>query len=393
MDRSRAWTLAVFIFIFGDAAAMQARGPILSSVGTVFNISEAALGLVAPAGTVGFLGAVVVTGLFAGRLQMRRMLAVGTTLTGIALVLAAVSPLYVVFLTALVLQGTAAGVFRGLDRVVLSHLYPDNRGKMYAAYTLVWAFGAVLSPQLVSLVLSVSDWRMVFLVLTCVFLPVIVIVGRYELPSMDAERSVSRAELSALLKRPAVVGACVGMVLVGALEGTLFTWLVYYSQTFYDTAIANLLLSVYLLAYIPGRLGCTVAVDYVSYLTILLVVYLPAAPALAIAFSGVTGPLLFAAIFVAGFAVSSGFPVLSGYAVEAAPEYSGPLNAVTNGATYVGLATAPAVVGVLAESVGIRQALWSTVPVSIVFIITIGGLWLWTGSADPPTHQRMADSQ
>jgi len=132
------------------------------------------------------------------------------------------------------------------------------------------------------------------------------------------------------------------MVLTGALEGILFTWLVYYAETIYATATANTLLSVSLLAYIPARLGYTAAVDRIPYLALLLAVLLPAAPALAVAFSGVTGPVLFAAVFVAGAAISSSFPTLSAYAVEAAPEYSGPLNVVTNGSTYLGLAGAPA---------------------------------------------------
>lgn len=391
MDRSRAWTLAVFVFIFGDAAAMQARGPILSRIGEVFDVTEAALGLVAPAGTVGFLGAVVVTGLFAGRLPMRRLLAVGTLVTPLALVLAAFAPSYPVFLLALAVQGTAAGAFRGLDRVVLSHVYPDARGRMFAAYTLVWAFGAVLSPQLVSVVFSVADWRVIFLVLAGCFLPALALAGRYELPSMAAERSVSPAALRTLCRRPAVVGTCLGMVLVGALEGTLFTWLAYYARAFYPTALANSLLSTYLLAYIPGRLGCTVAVDRVPSLSLLLVVFVPAVPALAVAFSGITGPILFAAVFVAGLAISSGFPVLSGYAVEAAPAYSGPVNAVTNGATYVGLATAPAVVGVFAATYGIGRVLVSTAAVALLFLVTIAGLWLWTGTADAPAPHRSAE--
>ena len=158
----------------------------------------------------------------------------------------------------------------------------------------------------------------------------------------------------------------------------------YYAETLYPTATANALFSVYLLAYIPARLGYTVAVGRVPYLALLFGVMLPAAPALALVFSGVTGPVLFAAVFVSGAAISSGFPTLSAYAVEAAPEYSGPLNAVTNGSTYLGLAAAPAVVGVLAEGYGLRPALLSTVAVAVLFVLVIAALWWWTGTADAP---------
>ncbi|NGM70835.1 MFS transporter [Natronolimnobius sp. AArcel1] len=387
MDRARWWTAALFLFVFGDAIAMQARGPILPSLEETFGVSEAALGLIAPAGTAGFVVAVVATGLLAGRLAMRRILVLSALGVVIALLVMAVSPLYAVFLIALLAQGAAAGAFRGIDRAVLSHLHSARRGRIYAAYALVWAVGAVLGPQLVSGVLVVADWRAVFVVIALCFLPTILIASRTELPSMDAERSLSRSALRELLQRRSVIGACVGIMLVGAIEGILFTWLVYYASSFYEPTTANLLLSVYLLAYMPARLGYTFLIDRVPSLLLVLATAIPTIPALAVAFSGQTGPILFVAVFVAGAGLSSGFPTLSAYAVEAAPEYSGPLNAVTNGSTYFGIAFAPAVVGVLAELYGIGRALWVTVGLAVALLGTIACTWLWTGSASAPTSE------
>ncbi|WP_200895702.1 sugar MFS transporter [Halorubrum saccharovorum] len=361
--------------------------PILATLGEEFSVSAATLGLVAPAGTAGFVVAVVVTGTLAGRLSMRSVLLVGAACTAGSLIAMSAAPTYAVFLVALVGQGTAAGAFRGLDRVVLSHLYAEHRARMYTVYTLVWAVGAVLTPQLVSIVLAVAEWRTLFLVVACAFLPATLLAARYDLPSIDTERSVSRAELAALLRRPAVLGSCLGMILTGALEGILFTWIVYYAETFYPTTTANALLSVYLLAYIPARLSCATAIERVPHLLLLLVALTPAIPALAVAFSGVTGPALFATIFVAGAAISTGFPVLSAYAVESAPEYSGPLNAVTNGSTYVGLATAPAIVGVFAGRYGIRTAIqWTVVAIAVAFVLAVGALWRWTNTPGVPRH-------
>lgn len=384
MDRVRVWTAALFLFVFGDAIAMQARGPILPHLEEAFRASEAALGLVAPAGTVGFVGAVVVTGFLAGRLRMRWMLALAAVGVACALLVMAASPLYAVFLLALFAQGSAAGAFRGLDRAVLSHLHAARRGRVFTAYALVWAVGAVLGPQLVSGVLAVADWRAAFVVIACAFLPTIVVASRTDLPSMDAERSISPSALRELLRRRSVIGACTGMALVGSVEGILFTWLVYYASGFYGTTAANLLLSTYLLAYVPARLGYTFLIDQVPYLALVLAATLPTIPALAVAFSGRSGPALFLAVFVAGMGLSSGFPTLSAYAVEAAPEYSGPLNALTNGATYAGIGIAPAVVGVLAELYGIGRALWLTVAFAAALVGTVAVTWLWTGTPNAP---------
>lgn len=223
MDRTRAWTAAIFLFIFGDAMAMQVRGPILSSLEATFDASEAALGLVAPAGTAGFAVAAVATGVLAGRLRIRWALLGGVGVVVCALVAMAVAPLYAVFLLALLVQGGAAGAFRGLDRAVLSHLHPARRGRVYTAYALAWAVGAVLGPQLVTVVLAVADWRVVFLVLAGWFLPVAIAAARTELPSMKAERSISIGALRELLRRPPVVGAAIGILCTGAVEGLVFT--------------------------------------------------------------------------------------------------------------------------------------------------------------------------
>ncbi|WP_306055267.1 MFS transporter [Natronococcus wangiae] len=391
MERTRVWTVAIFLFILGDAMAMQARGPILSSLQATFGASEAALGLVAPAGTVGFAAAAIVTGLLAGRIRMRRTLALGVVGVVCALVAMAAAPLYVVFLLALLAQGSAAGAFRGIDRAVLSHLHAARRGRVYTAYAFAWAVGAVLGPQLVSAALAIADWRLVFLVLTCWFVPVAAVAARTNLPSMEAERSISVDALRDLLRRPAVIGASVGILFTGAIEGIVFTWLAYYAGGFYGTGTANLLLSTYLLAYVPARAGYTLVVDRVPYLALLFGTTALAIPALGVAFSGVTGPALFAAVFVAGTGLSSGFPALSAYAVEAAPEYSGPINAVTTGSTYAGIATAPALVGVLAELYGLGRALWVTVAVAAALSATIAAMWAWTGTPNAPPIGTTAD--
>lgn len=385
MKRTTVWTVAIFLFVLGDAMAMQARGPILSSLEATFGVSEAALGLVAPAGTVGFAVTAVATGLLAGRVRMRWTLLAGVVGVVCALVAMAAAPLYGVFLLALLAQGGAAGVFRGIDRAALSHIHSARRGRIYVAYALAWAVGAVLGPQLVSAVLAVADWRVVFLALACAFLPVAVVAARTDLPSMEAERSISIEALRTLLGRPAVVGASVAILCTGAVEGIVFTWLAYYAEGFYGTGTANLLLSTYLLAYVPARAGYTVIVGRIPYLALLFGTSVLAVPALAVAFSGVTGPVLFAAVFVAGAGLSSGFPALSAYAVEAAPEYSGPINAVTTGATYAGIGIAPAVVGVLAEPYGLGRALWLSVGIAGALAATIAATWFWTGTANAPT--------
>ncbi|WP_101295553.1 MFS transporter [Halegenticoccus soli] len=385
MDRRRAWIIAIFLFVFGDAVALQSRGALLASFEAEFGVSEGLLGLVAPAGTVGFVLAVLAAGLLAGRLDARRTMLVGTAGALAGLLLLAGASDYRVLLLALLVQGTAGGVFRGIDRAVLSHLYPTRRGRLFSLYSLAWAIGAVAGPLVVTGALRVADWRATYLLVAAWFVPVAALVARLDVPDdLGGERTLSLAALRRLLRRPAVLGAGAAMALTGGIEGAVFTWLPYYASTFFDRTLANAALSVYLLGYVPGRLLYTWLVERVSYLSLVGVVSLLAVPVLAAAFAATTGYPMLAATFAAGVLVSGLFPTLSAYSVDAEPAYSGPINALTTGATYLGLAVVPTAMGVVAEARGIGAAMATPAFLAAALVAVVALTVLATGTRGVP---------
>jgi fucose permease len=164
----------------------------------------------------------------------------------------------------------------------------------------------------------------------------------------------------------------------------VFTWLPYYAGTFFERDLANATLSVYLLAYVPGRVGYTALVDRLSYLTLLAGIGTLSVLALAVALVGTTGIGVLVGTFAAGLLVSGFFPVLSAYGVDAAPDYSGPVNALTTGATYVGLAVVPVVMGVIAERASIERAMWVPVGLAVALAVLLLALRATTVSASAP---------
>lgn len=364
MRSRRLWLAAVFLFVFGDALTLQTRGALLASFRTTFGVSEGLLGLVAPAGTVGFVAAVLAVGFLAGRLDVRRGLVLGVAVTAVSLLLMSGAPVYWLFLLVLVGQGTATGVVRALDRPVLSHLYPDQRGRVFTLHALAWALGAVAGPLVVNQVLAVTGWRATYALLAVFFAPLAILLWRLELPvGVGEERALSTAALRRLLRRPAILGMGAAMLLAGGIEGIVFTWLPYYGMEFFPRDRANLLLSTFLVAYVPGRLAYTWLSERLRYLDLALALSLGALPSLSLLFGGVGGAALFAATFVAGVFTSGFFPLISAFGVDAAPEYSGPANAIATAGTYGGIALGPAIVGVLAERIGIAAAM--TLPVAL----------------------------
>jgi MFS family permease len=371
MNQRLGWTLAVFLFAIGDALALQVRGALIPSLRAEFGVSEALLGLVAPAGTVGFLLAVLLVGMSAGRVNVRRLVLGALAVATVAFIAMGLAPIYPLFLGFLFVQGTADGVVRGLDRPILSHLYPEQRGRLFNVYALVWALGAASAPLFVNAVLAVGEWRWVFYLLALVFLPAAALVVHVGPPATQGnERTLTRDECGKLLRDPPISGVALALILSGSIEGTLFTWLPYFATQFVSEPNANLILSGFLVTYIPARAVYSVIVQRVDSLLLVAVLSLLTAPSLYVAFTTSSTLVMVGAVLLVGAFVSGIYPTLSAYAVDTNPSYSGPVNAIATGASYLGLSIAPAVIGVIATWYDIGTALsLLTVVVGVLAVI------------------------
>jgi predicted MFS family arabinose efflux permease len=373
--RRRAWTVVVFAAVALGGAALQARGALVPSFATEFGVTESQLGLLTPAGTVGFVAPVVVVGALAGRLDMKTVVAVGLALTGLTLILIGTAPTYLLLLVFVVVRSGAAGLFRGLDRPILSHLYPDDRGRAFTQETMAWAAGATMGPFLVTAALAYGDWRTTYYALGAAFLPLAAVAWRIDLPTrVGNERSFALGDFRALFDEPAIVGMGLALVLVGGVESTFFTWLPYYAGGFLPRATANLSLSVYLAAYVPGRLGFSLIADRVSAPDVVLAGATALVGILTVMLGESHPRLLFLGLtFAAGLVVSGFFPLLLTWGVEASPDFTGPVNAFALVAAQAGFLIVPATVGVLAERSSIGEAMLVQVGLAAALVALLGG--------------------
>jgi MFS family permease len=134
-DDRRPWLVLACWFVAVEGVGFQIHGALLPAFGRQFGVGTSALGLVAPAGTVGFIAALVLTGAVAGRLDAERTLFASAALVALSMLALGLAPSCVAFLGALFVRGALTGVFRGLDRPVLSHPFPDRRGRVLTSMT------------------------------------------------------------------------------------------------------------------------------------------------------------------------------------------------------------------------------------------------------------------
>lgn len=352
----RLWTLVLFVTMALTGAAMMIRGPIVPELGATFDAPAWQLGLIAPAATVGYLVAVSVVGFGAGHLDAHRLIVGGLFGSAVALLGMGVAPGLAVFLLGVVVRGLMNGVLRGLNRPLLSHFYPDSRGRMYSYYDMVWAAGAMVGPIGIVAVLAVADWRLAYYGLAAGMLALGVVVWWLDAPAVTGtEEPFDRREIGRLLRRPEVAAMVLVMFLGTGVEGGLFLWLPTYVNGVLpggiagvglsSAAVSSLSLSLMIAGYVPGRFLYGRLSEHVGYLTILTGVLVCLLPVFVATFFLADGLWLLGGVVVIGALIAGIFPMLVSYATDAVPHHSGPVTAVAATSSSLGVGITPALMG------------------------------------------------
>ncbi|WP_459193463.1 MFS transporter [Halosimplex sp. J119] len=369
----RLWTVAIFLTMASAGAIMQVRGAVLPTLEGVFTVPEWQLGLLAPAGTAGYLLVILVVGSSAGHVDARRLIVAGAFGTGLALLSMGVAPSFPFFLAVTVVQGAALGFVRALDRPLLSHFYPSERGRIYNLYDGTWAVGAALGPLAVVLALRLGSWQFVYAALGAGVLALAVLFWSLDAPSVGSnERPLTRERLAELLRQPEVIALLAALFFVTGVEGGLFTWLPYYARAELPGAWAELTLTAMLAAYVPGRFACGALTARLGPLTLLVGVLTLLVPAFAFTFFLASGPWVLAGVVAIGLLISGVFPTMMAYATDAVPEYSGPVNALASSVSSISVGSVPAIMGVVIGGSDAVTAMRLLVAPLVAAVVVVG---------------------
>ena len=358
LDSRHWWTLAIFAFIALDGATLQIRGAIIPVLRETFGTPQWQLGLIAPAGTVGFLVFVATIGAIVGRFNTRKLLLFGLIGTGLCVVLMGFMPTFVTFLLALTLRGSFDGVARGNDRPLLSHLYPHRRGRLFGYYDMMWAVGATLGPLVVTAALWVGNWRFAYYALAASFLPVIALVWYLPNPSIEGgDDPLTLAGVQRIACNPFVLVMAAGVLFSTGVEGGLFTWLTTYAEGRLPSSLVTVSLSVLLAAYIPGRFAAGTLSERFGYAPLATALGTLCLLSAVYTFMLASGYALLVGVFCIGLGLSGLYPTLLAYATESTPEHSAPVNAFALVISSFGIAGVPTVMGIIISEAGVATAM------------------------------------
>jgi|AntDeeMinimDraft_5_1070356.scaffolds.fasta_scaffold01854_8 MFS family permease len=369
----RLWTLAIFAAMVLAGIAMMARGPVIVELGETFDAPEWQLGLIAPAGTAGYLVVIAFVGFGAGHLDAQRFVTLGLVGGALSLLAMGVAPMLAVFLLAVLVRGTMNGVVRGLNRPLLSHFYPESRGRIYGYYDMAWAAGAVVGPLLVIVAVAVLDWRLTYYALAAGMGALALLVWRLDAPEVESsEEPIDRADVAALLRRPEVVGMAAAMFFGTGVEGGLFIWLPTYANGELPANLASITLSVMIAGYVPARFLYGRIGDRIGYLRLLLPILVALVPLFYVTFVYADGLWILLCVALIGAGIGGIFPLLISYATEAVPHHSGPVTAIAAVASSLGVGSVPAVMGVVISGSDARLAMQLLlVPLGLALVVLV----------------------
>jgi fucose permease len=163
--------------------------------------------------------------------------------------------------------------------------------------------------------------------------------------------------MSRIGRTPAVMVMTVGLLFSTGVEGGLFTWLTTYADGRVPRSLATVSLSVLLAAYVPGRFVAGSLADRVGYVPLAVAQGTLSLAALAYTLFVASGTAVLVGAFGVGLSLSGVYPTLLAYGTEGAPEHSAPVNAIALVVSSVGIAGAPAAMGVVAGGSGVTSAM------------------------------------
>ena len=152
--------------------------PLLAAIATAFGVSQGSAALVVTLTQLGYAAGLALLMPLGDLLENRTLAARTLVFTALALVVAAVAPVFGVFLAAAVLIGVTSVVAQILIPFA-AHLAPeDQRGRFVGTVMSGLLLGILLARTLSSLVAGAFGWRTIYFVSAAVMLAVAVAVRR-----------------------------------------------------------------------------------------------------------------------------------------------------------------------------------------------------------------------
>jgi MFS transporter, DHA2 family, lincomycin resistance protein len=157
-----------------------------------------------------------ITGMLLQRFQTRTVYIAAMTLFSTGTLLAAVSPGFPLLVIARVVQASGTAImFPLLLTTVLTLVKPESRGRVMGNISIAISVAPALGPTVSGLILSVLDWRWIFLLVLPIAVAALV-VGAFKVPNVTEPRKTPLDVISVVLSALGFGGVVFGLSNIGS---------------------------------------------------------------------------------------------------------------------------------------------------------------------------------
>lgn len=369
--------VVLFLIIFVNGFESGGYQASLLSIGQTFDLSITSMGLFAAAELLADMLAPLLLGRWADRVGKTKSMTIMLVLQLVSSALALFAPSKWFFVVGMFLMGLTTSALQFIAIAALADAYPATGERRIGYITSMYAFGAVVSPLVVSLYLGLGiSWKTLFVFLalgTAVALVGLARVGTDPREKPPKPRSVRPSRPTFVLA--GVLLLCVVMcIYVGFENGFAF---------FVDTLFTNVLhsdtgklaLSLYWATMIPARLLAGYFADHVQKTLLAAVIAIPCIAVLVSMAS--SGPVVLLLCIPLGIASGVVYPSVLTIMLPFAGKKTATATGMITTATGLGGFAFTALTGVVADHWGMQAALLvlaAFFSISIVAVLRVSKL-------------------
>jgi fucose permease len=327
-------------------------GPILESMQLEFAVSKGDIGLVFSSVSIGFIIAVLQTGIFINIFSARSITALGQTLLSIGLFVLAFSHSLMSALFSGVLIGLGGGITQVAANVNVSSLYTENRASALSFLHFFYGLGGLLGPLFSSYFIRMNfGWHKVYLVTGVFSAFLVLLIGFSTFPPPQETKSAPVSGMFLFFKDVYML-VILGLVIIYVgIELGITSWSVIYLETHLGAknVAASSLLSCFWIAMTFGRMLCALLSKKIKAQFLLPLLCLSGLFAYAAFLYTTRLPFAAITIILVGLSFSGIFPLLIALMGNRHPENIGSGMGLLMTAAGVGFMTVPWFIGIMAD--------------------------------------------
>lgn len=321
----------------------------------------AAIGLLFPAGSVGGIAGNMLSGIGSDTIGRQRLVWLSALLLAIALMLSAISHLWLLFVVGYVVISAALGSLSTGINALVADANRETRARALNILHGVYGVGATVSPLILGYLIEQGlFWRWAMAGTGIIWLVYAIAFFRLQREESGAQSSNQARKLDfAMLRHAPFLALFLMGFIYNGVAVSLLGWVAIIAKESagFSTFVSVSMISIFYVALTVGRFLCAAYSERIGYgkiLTILSVIVTVSYP---LAVIGVRSSLLGVGVFLIGLGFSGLFPMTLAFGSRLYPEQTGTLSGTLSLALTLGSMIPPLWTGFLADHWGFQVAL------------------------------------